>query len=347
MARVAVLPGDGIGQEVAAEVLKLLVRLKADGLSIEFKTYDFSADRYLETGVAMPPGALEKLTSYDAIFIGAFGDPRVPDGAHACKIILGARQKLDLYVNLRPVRLLDERLTPLKGRSRADVDFVIVRENTEGAYVGAGGFVRKGTPQEVALQETVATRLGVERVLKYAFELARSRRRRRLVMADKHNALTFSSDLWFRTFTELSRVYADVEARHLFADNLCYQLVRDPSQFDVIVTDNLIGDLISDLGAGLAGGLGLAPSANLNPEKRPGLFEPVHGSAPDLAGKGVANPMAAFLSASMMLDFLGLPEAASRLESAVEACIHEGLTTPDLGGALTTSAVGKAVLNRL
>jgi len=346
MARVAVIPGDGIGQEVTAEVAKLLVKLKSQGLPIDFKTYDFSADRYLETGVAMPPGALEKLSTYDAIFAGAFGDPRVPDSAHACAIILGARQKLDLYVNLRPVRLLDERLTPLKGRTKADVDFVIVRENTEGAYVGAGGFVRKGTPHEVALQETVATRLGVERILRYAFELARARRRR-LAMADKHNALRFSSDLWFRTFTEIAHEYADVEARHLFVDNLCFQLVRDPSQFDIIVTENLFGDLISDLGAGLAGGLGLAPSANLNPEKRLGLFEPVHGSAPDLAGKGVANPMAALLSAAMMLDFVGLPEAASTLERAVETCIHEGLTTPDLGGALKTSAVGDAVLGKL
>ena len=346
MARVAVIPGDGIGQEVTAEVTKLLAKLRSQGLPIDFKTYDFSADRYLETGVAMPPGALEELATYDAIFIGALGDPRVPDGAHACALILGARQKLDLYVNLRPVRLLDERLTPLKGRTRADLDFVIVRENTEGAYVGAGGFVRKGTPHEVALQETVATRLGVERILRYAFGLARTRRKR-LVMADKHNALRFSSDLWFRTFTELARDYTDVEARHLFVDNLCFQLVRDPFQFDVIVTDNLFGDLVSDLGAGLVGGLGLAPSANLNPERRLGLFEPVHGAAPDLAGKGVANPMAALLSAAMMLDFLGFPEAASKLENAVEACIHDGLTTPDLGGTLKTAEVGDTVLGRL
>jgi 3-isopropylmalate dehydrogenase len=347
MARFAVIPGDGIGPEVTAEVLKAMRRLGESGHPIDTQTYDLSAERYLATGVAMPPGTLEELAGYDAIFLGALGDPRVPDFAHAREVVLGARQKLDLYLNLRPVRLLHERLTPLKGRSCRDVDFLIVRENTEGAYVGAGGFVRKGTPHEVAIQETVTTRMGVDRALRYAFEQAHSRPRKRLVMADKHNALRYSCDLWNRAFRGIAPGYPDVKARHLYVDNLCLQLVRDPSQFDVIVTSNLFGDLVSDIGAALVGGLGLAPSASINPERHIGLFEPVHGSAPDIAGKGLANPAAALLSAAMMLRFAGLAEAAEKLDGAVAACVAEGLTTPDLGGGLSTRAAGDAVCERL
>jgi 3-isopropylmalate dehydrogenase len=347
MARFAVIPGDGIGPEVTAEVTKALRRLGEAGHPVEVQTYDLSAERYLATGVAMPPGTLEELAEYDGIFLGALGDPRVPDFAHAREVVLGARQKLDLYLNLRPVRLLHERLTPLKGRSCRDVDFLIVRENTEGAYVGAGGFVRKGTPHEVAIQETVTTRMGVDRALRYAYEQARSRPRKRLVMADKHNALRYSCDLWNRAFREIAPEYPDVKARHLYVDNLCLQLVRDPSQFDVIVTSNLFGDLVSDIGAALVGGLGLAPSASVNPEKRLGLFEPVHGSAPDIAGQGVANPAAALLSAAMMLRFAGMGEAAEKLDAAVTACVAEGLMTRDLGGSLSTRAAGDAVCQRL
>lgn len=347
MARFAVIPGDGIGPEVTAEVLKALRRLGEAGHPIDTQTYDLSADRYLATGVAMPPGTLDELARYDGIFLGALGDPRVPDFAHAREVVLGARQKLDLYVNVRPVELLHERLTPLKGRSCRDVDFLILRENTEGAYVGAGGFVRKGTPHEVAVQETVATRMGADRILRYAFGQARLRPRKNLVMADKHNALRYSCDLWDRAFRELAPEFPDVEARHLYVDNLCLQLVRDPSQFDVIVTSNLFGDLVSDIGAALIGGLGLAPSASVNPEKPLGLFEPVHGSAPDLAGRGLANPAAALLSATMMLRFAGLGEAGEKLDRAVRGCVAGGLTTPDLGGGLTTRAAGDAVCERL
>ena len=347
MARFAVIPGDGIGPDVTAEVLKALARLGKSGFPLETRIYDLSADRYLQTGIPMPPGTLEELATYDAIFLGAVGDPRVPDSAHAREVLLGTRQRLDLYVNVRPVRLLHERLTPLKGRSCDDVDLLILRENTEGSYIGAGGFIRKGTPHEVAIQESVATRMGVERILRYAFAQARLRPRRRLAMADKHNALRYTSDLWHRVFRELEPEYPEVEARHFFVDNLCLQLVRDPSQFDVIVTSNLFGDLLSDLGAALIGGLGLAPSGSIHPEKRLGLFEPVHGSAHDLAGKGVANPMAALFSAAMMLEFAGLEEASKRLDAAVRACVTEGLTTPDLGGSLGTRAAGDAVCQKL
>ncbi len=342
MARIAVIPGDGIGPEITNEVLKVMEALRAKGAHLEWQIFGYSADTYLETGQALPEGGFEELATFDAVFLGALGDPRVPDSAHARDILLRLRFGLDLYVNLRPVRLPIDALTPLKGRTAGDIDLVVVRENTEGAYVGAGGFLKKGTAEEIAIQEALATRRGVERILRFAFEHAR-RRRKRLAMADKHNALRFVSDLWFRVFREMRAGYPDVEARHYFVDNLCYQLVRDPSQFDVIVTSNLFGDLLSDLGAALAGGLGLAPSANFNPETGRGLFEPVHGSAPDIAGRDEANPSAALLSLAMMLDFLGLREAAERLHSAVHSCIAAGQVTRDLGGALGTGAAGDAV----
>ncbi len=342
MPRIAVIPGDGIGPEITHEVLKVMEALCSKGVPLTWQTFDYSADSYLKTGKALPEGAIEELAAFDAIFMGALGDPRVPDSTHARDILLGLRFGLDLYVNLRPVRLPIEALTPLKGRTAHDIDLVIVRENTEGAYVGAGGFLKKGTAEEVAVQEALATRRGVERVLRFAFEHARGRRKI-LAMADKHNALRFVSDLWFRVFRELSEAYPDVEARHYFIDNLCYQLVRDPSQFDVIVTSNLFGDLLSDLGAALAGGLGLAPSANINPETGRGLFEPVHGSAPDIAGRGEANPSAGLLSMAMMLEFLGIGEAARTVHSAVDSCIAAGQVTRDLGGALGTGAAGDAV----
>ena len=344
MKQIAIIPGDGIGPEVTREVVELLGQLRAEGLPLAWKIFGYSADSYLREGRALPEGGMEELALFDAIFLGALGDPRVPDMAHGREIILGARRSLDLYVNLRPIRLLHDRLTPLKHRTCADVDFLIVRENTEGAYIGAGGRFRVGTPEEVAVQEALATRRGVERVLRYAFGLAGASGEK-LVMADKHNALEFVGGLWYRTFRELEGEYPQVEARHLFVDALCHDLVRDPSRFGVIVTSNLFGDLISDLGAALAGGLGLAPSANLNPETRRGLFEPVHGSAQDIAGKGIANPMAAFLSAGMMLEFLGFEEAGRRLRGAVTTCLERETTTPDLGGSSTTAEVGRVIRN--
>lgn len=343
MPRIAMLPGDGIGPEITAEVVKVLDVLRARGESLEWQTFDYSADTYLKTGRALPEGAFEALASFDAIFVGAFGDPRVPDSAHARDILLGLRSGLDLYVNLRPAKLMLDRLTPLKGRTRADIDLVVVRENTEGAYVGAGGFLRRETPEEIAIQEAIVTRRGVERVLRFAFELARKRRRKRVAMVDKHNALRFVSDLWHRVFQQMSKGYPDVESHHFFVDNMGYQLVRDPSQFDVIVTGNLFGDILSDLTAALAGGIGLAPSGNINPETGRGLFEPVHGSAPEIAGRREANPAAGILSLAMMLKFLGMTDAADHVESAVHSCVQGGQVTRDLGGTLGTSAAGDAI----
>lgn len=347
MPRLALIPGDGIGAEVSVEVVRLLQALKGEGHSLDWNVYDCSAERYLRTGKALPDGGMAELAGYDAIFAGAFGDPRVPDMAHARALLLGARFGLDLYVNLRPVRALSDAVVPLKGRCAGDVDILIVRENTEGAYVNVGGLFKAGTPDKTAVQEAIATRRGVDRILRYAFEQASSRPRGRLVMADKHNALTFVSGLWYRMFQEVRRDYPSVESHHIFVDALCHDLIRDPGRFDVIVTSNLFGDLLSDLAAALAGGLGVAPSANLNPRTRKGLFEPVHGSAHDIAGRGEANPLAALLSAAMMLDFIGMSGAARRVERAVRDCVRAGEVTRDLGGRLGTAGAGEAVLRRL
>ena len=347
MKRIGVIPGDGIGPEVTSEVEALLELLRAHGLPLAWDVLPYSADYYLAQGRALPEGGLAALEGYDALFVGAFGDPRVPDMAHAREILLGARRGFDLYVNERPVRLLHERITPLKGRGRADVDFVIFRENTEGAYVGLGGRFKRGTPDEVAVQESLATRKGVERILRHAFRRAAASPRKTLHMADKHNALEHVGGLWHEVFRQVASEFPQVHAHHIFVDALCHDAVRDPGRFEVIVTSNLFGDLLSDLGAALAGGLGVAPSANLNPETGKGLFEPVHGSAFDLAGKGLANPVAALLSAAMMLDFLGFPRAARGVERAVEASVAAGETTPDLGGGFTTAAAGRAVREKL
>jgi 3-isopropylmalate dehydrogenase len=347
MSRIALLPGDGIGPEVTAEVIKVLDAIRSRGAELNWDVFGASADTYLTTGSALPEDLFLRLSEYDAIFAGAFGDPRIPDSAHAREILLGLRCRLDLYVNLRPVRLLFEAHSPLRSRGVGDVDFLLLRENTEGPYVGAGGGFKPGTADEVATDISLATRRGVERILRFAFSAASSRPRRRLVMADKHNALLHTSGLWYRLFTSLRDEYPTVDARHMFADNLACQMVLDPTQFEVIVTDNLFGDLLSDLGAALAGGLGLAPSANLNPETGRALFEPVHGSAPDLAGRGTANPSAALLSAGLMLDHLRCADWGSRLGEAVGVCLRAGRTTRDLGGVLSTAAAGDAVVREL
>jgi len=270
----------------------------------------------------------------------------VPDMRHAADILLGARFQLDLYVNYRPVRCLDDRLCPLKGFGARDIDFVVFRENTEGSYVGAGGHLKKGTPHEVAVQEDVSTRLGVERIIRYAFEFARVRGRRRVVMSDKSNAMRFVGDLWQRTFAEVAREYPAIEASHLYIDALCMQMVKDPRQFDVIVTNNMFGDIATDLGAALQGGLGMAASGNLHPG-RVSMFEPVHGSAPKYAGTGKANPFGAILTAGLLLDHLGHPAEAAAVEAAVADCVRNGRATADVGGSLTTSAAGDAVAERL
>ncbi len=346
--RIAVIAGDGIGKDVTAEAVKVLEAAQERwSLPLELVELPWDADRYLATGETLPAGALEEFRRrYSAILIGAYGDPRVPDMKHAGDILLGIRFGLDLYVNFRPIKLLDERLCPLKGKGPAEVDLVVFRENTEGAYVGIGGQFKRGSADEVAVQEEIHTRKGVERIVRAAFEWAAAHGRREVCMADKSNIMRHGHDLWQRVFAAVAAEYPQVASRHLFVDALAMQLVRKPEEFDVIVTNNLFGDILTDLGAALQGGLGMAASANLHPG-RTSMFEPVHGSAPKYAGLDRANPFGAVLSAGLMLDFLGHAEAAAAVESAVRDCLAEGKTTTDLGGALGTRAVGDALAERV
>ncbi len=346
--RIAVVPGDGIGPEVIAETMKALTAVaSASGRRLKPVVFDWSADRYLGTGVTLPDDAVPMLRDgFDAILLGAMGDPRVADNRHALDILLGLRTKLDLYVNHRPVRLFHERLCPLKGVTPADVDFVVFRENTEGLYVMMGGNFKKGTPDEVATEVDLNTRKGVERIVRHAFEFAKATGRTCVTMADKSNVLVHAHDLWQRVFKSVALEFAGIEARHLYVDNLCLQLVRDPKQFQVIVTSNMFGDIVTDLAAGLQGGLGMAASGNIHPGSL-SLFEPVHGSSPAMAGKGVANPMGAILTAGLMLDHLGWREEAARIEAAVRWGVESGTTTADIGGHLGTREVGDAVAARL
>jgi 3-isopropylmalate dehydrogenase len=346
--RVAVVPGDGIGVEVVAEGVKALTAVAdAAGREIRLTPFDWGAERYLKTGVTLPPGSVELLSEgFDAILLGAMGDPRVPDNRHAADILLGLRFKLDLYVNYRPVRLFHEKLCPLKGARPEDVDFTVFRENTEGLYVMMGGHLKKGTPDEVATEIDVNTRKGVERIVRHAFEFARARGKTKVVMADKSNVLVHAHDLWQRVFKEVAAEYPGLEARHLYVDNLALQLVRQPRQFEVIVTSNMFGDIVTDLAAGLQGGLGMAASGNIHPG-RTSLFEPVHGSSPAMAGKNVANPMGVILTAALMLEHLGWTEEASRLEAAVRWAVDNDRTTADIGGTLGTREVGQAIAERL
>ena len=349
MARIAVIPGDGIGPEVTREAIRVAeATASVFDIPLEFETFDYGADRYLETGVGLPEDGFRRLRDeFDAIYLGALGDPRVPDMAHAKEILLGLRFRLDLFVNHRPVKLLHERLCPLKDRGPEEVDFVFFRENTEGLYVGMGGNFKRGTPDEIAIQEDVNTRKGVERIIRHAFEYARAHGSKRVCMSDKSNVLTYGHDLWQRTFEELKADYPEIEAWHLYVDVLTMQMVKNPGQFDVIVTCNMFGDIVTDLGAQLQGGLGLAASANVNPITGAALFEPVHGSAPKYAGKNVANPVAAILSAQLMFEHLGQPDAGLAIEDAVRATIAEGCTTRDLGGRWSTSEVGEAVAAKI
>ena len=343
--RIAIIPGDGIGIDVTAEATKLLRHLvSARNLPLEFVTFDWGAEKYLREAVSLPEGALELLRrEFDAIFIGALGDPRVPSNQHAADILLGIRFGLDLYVNQRPVKLLDSKLCPLKNRSEQNVNFVIFRENTEGLYAGIGGNFKRDSPEEIAVQEDVNTRKGVERILVYAFGYARQHGLKKLCMSDKANALPFGHGLWQRTFKEVRARYPEIESSHLYIDTLAMEMVRDPAQFEIIVTSNMFGDIISDLGAQLQGGLGVAPSANINPGVA-SMFETVHGSAPKLAGKNLANPMAAFLTVGLMLDYLGFRREAAAIENTVKEAIRQNKTTPDLGGSLGTREAGDWVV---
>jgi 3-isopropylmalate dehydrogenase len=344
--RFAILPGDGIGIDVTREAVKVL-EAAADGagLDLTLDSFDYGADRYLRTGETLPDEALARLAGYDAIFMGAYGDPRIPDMRHARDILLGTRFKLDLYVNLRPIRCFHDRLCPLARYSAADIDFVVFRENTEGLYVGMGGIFKKGTPDEIAVQEDVNTRKGVERIIRAAFDYAKQHRRPRVTMSDKSNALRFGHDLWLRVFAEVGEEYPDIESEHLYVDALAMQLVKNPARFEVIVTCNMFGDIITDLGAQLQGGLGMAASGNIKPGAV-SMFEPVHGSAPKYAGTDRANPFAAILTAAMMLDHCGLGDASRAVENAVAAALEAGEATFDVGGELGTAAVGDAVAAR-
>jgi 3-isopropylmalate dehydrogenase len=312
------------------------------GRRIETETLPWSADHYLQTGITVPADGYTLLQRFEAVFIGAVGDPRVPDNRHARDILLGTRAALDLYVNQRPVRLLDDRLCPLKGRTSADVDFVVFRENTEGLYAGVGGRFKAGTEDEIAVQEEINTYKGVFRIMEHAFEYARTTGRKRICMADKSNAMPHGHALWQRVFHELTPRYPEVEARHLYVDALALLMVQDPSQFEVIVTNNLFGDIITDLGAALQGGLGVAASGNLHPG-RTSMFEPVHGSAPPLAGRNVANPVGAMLSAALMLEYLGARDESAAIETAVRRAVVERRGTPDIGGTLGTVETGDDV----
>ena len=341
--RIAILPGDGIGREVIPQAVKVM---QAARVPLELTEFDWGADRYLKDGVAVPPDGFAMLgRDFDAILVGAFGDPRVKTNIHAKEILLGMRFKMDLYANVRPVRLMDASLCPLKGIEPKDIDFVVLRENTEGVYTDAGGVLKQGTADEIATQEDINTRKGVERIVRYAFEYCERHNkldgspRKKVLMCDKSNAMTHAGGLWQRTFKEVSQEYPQITAEHMYIDALCMQMIRDPRQFDVIVTNNMFGDIITDLAAGLQGGLGVAASGNIHPGKT-SMFEPVHGSAPPIAGKNIANPFGAILTAAMMLNHLGLNEAAEKIESAVLAAVREKRTTQDLGGALGTVEAG-------
>ncbi|MFI5112091.1 MAG: 3-isopropylmalate dehydrogenase [Terriglobales bacterium] len=342
--RIAVVPGDGIGKEVIAEALKVV---RASGAPVEVVEFDWSADRYLRDGTTIPADGFQMLArDFDAILVGALGDPRVPSNIHAKEILLGMRFKMDLYANVRPVRLLDESLCPLKNVKPEDVNFTVIRENTEGVYMDMGGTFKQGTPDEVATQEDINTRKGVERVIRYAFDYARRHGRKKVLMADKSNVMTYAGGLWQRVFKQVANEFPEIAARHMFVDALCLAMVREPRQFEVIVTNNMFGDILTDLAAALQGGLGMAASGNIHPG-RTSMFEPVHGSSPPLAGKNVANPLGAIQSAAMMLAHLGLQEQAGRIDAAVLAAVRAKQLTQDVGGTMGTREVGDWVAKRV
>lgn len=340
--RIAVVPGDGIGVEVIGEAVRVL-RAAAGSfdLSLELERWDLGAERYLRDGATITDEELRTLErDFDAILLGALGDPRVPDNAHARDILLGLRSRLDLFVNYRPCRLLLSGLSPLTTVDERGIRLEIFRENTEGAYVDMGGSFKTGTEREVAIQEDVNTYHGVERIVRAAFEHARERDRDRVTMVDKANALPRAGALWRRVFDEVGRDFPSVEREALFVDAAAMDLVRRPSDFEILVTSNLFGDILSDLAAQLTGGLGLAPSANLHPGRH-ALFEPVHGSAPDIAGSGRANPVASIRCTVLLLDHFGHESVARRVEEAVVDSLRSGVTTPELGGDSSTEEVGR------
>ena len=342
--KIAVVPGDGIGKEVVPQAINVV---GASGAPVEFTEFDWGADRYLRDGTTIPADGYAMLgRDFDAVFVGALGDPRVPSNLHAKEILLGMRFKMDLYANVRPVKLLDESLCPLKGARPEDVDFTIIRENTEGVYMDMGGTFKAGTPDEVATQEDINTRKGVERIIRFAFDYARHNGRKKVLMSDKSNVMTYAGGLWQRVFKEVAKEYPEITPQHMYVDALCLALVRQPRQFEVIVTNNMFGDIITDLAAALQGGLGMAASGNIHPG-RTSMFEPVHGSAPPMAGKNIANPMGAIATAAMMLAHLGLGECAKKIDAAVLEAVRQKKTTQDVGGSLGTKECGEWIARRI
>jgi 3-isopropylmalate dehydrogenase len=348
--RIAIIPGDGIGKEVIPQAVRVI---EATSASVAMTEFDWGADRYLHDHTTVPHDGFEMLArDFDAILVGAFGDPRVKTNIHAKEILLGMRFKMDLYANVRPVRLLDSALCPLKGVEPKDVDFLVLRENTEGVYTDAGGVFKQGTADEIAIQEDINTRKGVERIVRFAFQYCRTHTklggspRSKVLMCDKSNAMTHAGGLWQRVFKEVSAEYPTITPQHMYIDALCLQMVREPRQFDVIVTNNLFGDIITDLAAALQGGLGMAASGNIHPG-RTSMFEPVHGSAPPIAGKNQANPFGAILTAAMMLDALDFTEEADKIEAAVLEAVRQKKTTGDIGGSLGTKESGEWIVRRL
>jgi 3-isopropylmalate dehydrogenase len=347
--RIALIAGDGIGPEVMAVAVHLLEWYRDERkLPLELWPLPLGAEHWLATGEGLSEELFARIRDEaSAVLLGALGDARIPGHEHARSILFGLRFGFDLYANVRPVRALCDRLVPLTGRRKEDVDLVVFRENTEGLYAGIGGQLRRGTAAEIAIEEDVNTRLGVERILRAAFDAAR-REKKRLCVADKSNALRHAHELWQRVYRELRAEYADVSSEHLYIDALCYELVRDPARFQIIVSCNLFGDIVSDLAAALGGGLGLAASGSLHPGGNvPGLFEPVHGSAPELAGRDLANPVAMLRTVGLMLEALGFAGEREAIEAAAADALEAGECTPDAGGRLGTRAAGEAVLRRL
>ncbi len=348
--RIALVPGDGIGHDVIAEGVETLNALAEVCGDFQLSThqFDWSCEHYLRTGRMMPENALDLLREFDALYLGAVGFPTVPDHVSLHEMLLPIRQHFDLYVNLRPIRLLPGIEGPLRGRGPGDINFVCVRENTEGEYAGIGGRAHRGLPEEVALQTSVYTRKGIERIVRYAFELARREGRSRVTSATKSNAQQYGPVLWDEIHAEIARQYPEIQTDKQHIDALAARFVTHPQTLDVVVASNLFGDILTDLGGALQGSLGIPPSANFHPEpesrRGPAMFEPVHGSAPDIAGKGIANPIGAIWSGQMMLDYLGESEAAAHLMRAIESVTSSGhVRTPDLGGRATTREMGEAL----
>jgi 3-isopropylmalate dehydrogenase len=342
--KIAVIGGDGTGPEVTREGVKVLRAVAPlEGFTLEFTDFDWGGDRYLATGEILPPSAVKDMKMFDAIYLGAIGHPDVKPGILEKGILLSLRFALDQYINLRPVKLYPGVETPLRDKGPAEIDFVVVRENTEGLYTGSGGFLKKGTPHEVALQSSINTRMGVERCLRYAFQLTQGRKRKKLTLCGKTNVLTYAFDLWDRVFTELGQEYGDVETDYAHVDATCMWMVKNPEWFDVIVTDNMFGDIITDLGAMIQGGMGIAAGGNLNPEGV-SMFEPIGGSAPKYTGQNVINPLAAICAGQMMLEVLGEKQAAQRIEKAVMRIVVDDLPSLSVGKlGKSTTEIGDLV----